>query len=534
MESNTTELGIANDLTITQVLQALIDTGMRDFCISPGGRNAPLLAHIKLIPQLRSLYFYDERSAAFFALGLIQSTNRPVAVITTSGTAIAHLLPAAMEAYYKGIPLVLLTADRPRRFRGSNAPQTAEQVGIFGQYAPSALDIAGTENCDLREWDRRSPLHINICLEEPNQLPLPEQSQLIVRQSPVPTFSADLDNVSRSLNLFLESAANPFVVVGGLPADARESVVQFLLKLKAPVYLEAISGIREDPRLESIAIRRSDRLWNAAEAAHYPIDSIIRIGGIPTFRLWRDIEEREGKIKVFSINDVPFSGLSWGTISPVPLYEFFQHHQVKQHKNNDHAAEWLKSDRIYCSRLLDLIESEPTSETGLIHALSKKIPQRARIFLGNSLPIREWDLAATWQNRHYDLYATRGLNGIDGQTSTFYGMCVQNRSNWGILGDLTALHDMSAPWILSHLPDLSANLVIINNGGGKIFERIFKQKELQNCHHVHFEPLAQMWGLDYQKWFRIPEELGEDGQRIIEIIPDNDASQRFWKGAAQL
>lgn len=534
MESNTAESRLANDLTVSHVLQALIDTGVRDFCIAPGGRNVPLIAQIKLEPQLRSLFFYDERSAAFFALGLAQSSNRPVAVITTSGTAIAHLLPAAMEAYYTAIPLVLLTADRPRRFRGSNAPQTAEQVGIFGQYAPIALDIADGETCDLSSWNRRSPLHVNLCLEEPNQRPLPEQSSLKIGTTAPMISDHNIHEVAQAFDQFLKGVNHPFVVVGKLPLEAREAVITFLLQLNAPVYLEAISGIREDPRLEQIAIRRSDRLWDAAEAARYPLDGIIRIGGIPTFRMWRDIEEREGMIQVFSINELPFSGLSWGAITPVPLYDFFRQYSLDRSYDSLQGAAWIAADKSYQKNLSALIASEPTSETGLIHALSQKIPQRARIFLGNSLPIREWDMASTWENRHFDLFASRGLNGIDGQTSTFYGLCTPNSSNWGIIGDLTALHDMSAPWILSHLPDLSANLVIINNGGGKIFERIFKQKEIQNCHRAHFAPLAEMWGLDYERWNRIPQELGPDRQRMIEIVPDEDASQRFWKGVLTL
>ena len=143
-----TNLGIARE-----ILERVRAAGVTDFCVCGGSRNGPLLAVVS-----GTVYtFVDERSAAFFALGRIKRDDRPVAVITTSGTAAAELLPATIEAYYSGAPLVLITADRPARFRGTAAPQSIEQVGLFGAYAAT----------DFERWDRRKPLHINIEFDEP-------------------------------------------------------------------------------------------------------------------------------------------------------------------------------------------------------------------------------------------------------------------------------------------------------------------------------------------------------------------------------
>jgi len=128
--------------------------GVDDFCVCAGSRNAPLLA---VLADARVYSFVDERSAAFFALGRTKRDGKPVAVVTTSGTAAAELLPAAIEAHYSGAPLILVTADRPARFRGTGAPQSIEQLGLFGGYA--ATEVEG--------WDRRSPLHLNIEFDEP-------------------------------------------------------------------------------------------------------------------------------------------------------------------------------------------------------------------------------------------------------------------------------------------------------------------------------------------------------------------------------
>jgi 2-succinyl-5-enolpyruvyl-6-hydroxy-3-cyclohexene-1-carboxylate synthase len=133
--------------------------GVREFCVCAGSRNAPLLAVLgesDAESDARLFSFVDERSAAFFAVGRIKLHGSPVAVVTTSGTAVAELLPAAIEAFYSGLPLVLISADRPARFRGTGAPQAIEQVGLFGVYAET----------ELAAWTRTRPLHLNVELEE--------------------------------------------------------------------------------------------------------------------------------------------------------------------------------------------------------------------------------------------------------------------------------------------------------------------------------------------------------------------------------
>ena len=132
------------------------DAGVEEFCVCAGSRNSPLL-YVLGSSDARLFSFVDERSAAFFALGRIKQHARPCAVVTTSGTAAAELLPAAIEAHYSGLPLILISADRPGRFRGTGAPQSIEQVGIFGVYAETSLSM----------WSGMRPLHLNIEFDEP-------------------------------------------------------------------------------------------------------------------------------------------------------------------------------------------------------------------------------------------------------------------------------------------------------------------------------------------------------------------------------
>lgn len=148
---------MSNIAAARRLIGDLRAAGVEEFCVCGGSRNAPLIAVLAADDGVRKWSFVDERAAAFFALGRAKLTGRATAVITTSGTAAAELLPAAIEAYYSGVPLVLITADRPARYRGSGAPQAIEQLGLFGVYAET----------ELAQWSRIRPLHCNIEFEEP-------------------------------------------------------------------------------------------------------------------------------------------------------------------------------------------------------------------------------------------------------------------------------------------------------------------------------------------------------------------------------
>ncbi len=144
-----------------QLIREIREAGADDFCVCAGSRNSPLLVVLGEMASAASgprlFSFVDERSAAFFALGRTKLSGRPAAVVTTSGTAVGELLPATIEAYYSGLPLLLITADRPARYRGTGAPQAIEQLGIFGPYASVSMET----------WTHDEPLHINIEFDEP-------------------------------------------------------------------------------------------------------------------------------------------------------------------------------------------------------------------------------------------------------------------------------------------------------------------------------------------------------------------------------
>ena len=167
------------------------------------------------------------------------------------------------------------------------------------------------------------------------------------------------------------------------------------------------------------------------------------------------------------------------------------------------------------------------SETSFVNQISKVIRTNSRVYIGNSMPIRHWDMFATHENKNLLIEASRGMNGIDGQLSTFLGFaCESAPENWGIFGDLTVLYDFAGIWMLKQRPNLNVNFVVMNNFGGKIFSRVLSGQEgefCQNCHELDFKYFAKMWRLSYKKITNPAQlkKLNLKTSSLIEIIPES-------------
>ena len=284
---------------------------------------------------------------------------------------------------------------------------------------------------------------------------------------------------------------NPLIILGSLAISDRPRVRE--LVANATVYAEPLSGLREE--LAGIAIHNERTLHRAT------FDEVIRIGNVPTFRYWRDLETRD--VPVTHYSRLPFTGLTRGAMRSLDELPAIT-------ANRDEAL--YAFDRQQSSRIARILDDEPESELAMLRQLSRQLPDNARIYLGNSLPVREWDLAATRDQRGFEYEANRGANGIDGQLSTFFGWCAPNAANVAIVGDLTALYDLNAPWIVPQL-EASFRIVIINNRGGRIFERVATadRRLVINDHDLRFDKWGGMFGID-----------------ITELRPDNEASRRVW------
>lgn len=508
------------NLLIRSTLTALARLGVSEVCVAAGARNAPVITAILESDGVKVWSFFEERCAAFFALGRIQADRVPVAVLTTSGTAVAELLPAVIEAHYQGLPLVLLTADRPRRYRGSGAPQAIEQKDIFGPYVSACIDV---EQGTSISWPSRisdRPLHINICLDEPLDVELrgidflKHHPQAALKPATPPEFTLQREPTA--------------VIVSGLhPLEAREAA-PVLRQLGLPIIAEATSNLwghwPDRPKLDHL-------LQPAPEASFHALDirQVIRIGGVPSSRWWRDLENRP-EIWVTNVSRLPFPGLA--------------------RKEQVQSLPWTALDAIRAhtlppatharpQKLLQpLLSHFPLSEPAWMREITSVFSAFDRVFIGNSLPIREMNLAMRCPEQGVEFYANRGANGIDGIVSTWLGVSASSRSSWLIVGDLSALYDLAAPWIMPQLPQGNRRLVVINNEGGRIFSRVKSLRGLsedarqviENHHRVSFEHWARLWGLAYVRSTR-PQHLLDlpEGACLIEVLPDAAETEAFYK-----
>lgn len=515
-----------NSALAQTLLLHLAQLGVREVCVAAGARNVPLISALLASQGLTTWNFFEERSASFFALGRIMAERRPVAVLTTSGTAVAELLPAVIEAYYQGLPLILVTADRPSRYRGSGAPQAIEQPGIFGGYAEKTIDLEGHGYDAV--WPKAAgckPIHINVCLDEPLRC---ENVGVDFSAWDSPALSAQPASPAmvEVLEKFLSKREGLAVLAGGLHPQEAARLTAPLARLGVPIVAEATANLRA-PELAPLLVTGGEKAL-----ANLSPTRVLRLGSVPSWRWWRDLENRSG-VHVMHLSNAPFPGLARYqgiAVQPLALLE-----QVSLPPASTDGA--IASHRASVQdRLAHLIETHPLSEPAWMRHLGAVIPASARVFLGNSLPIREWNLAAPCQAV---AFANRGANGIDGLVSTFYGLGVGAEESWLVIGDLSALYDLSAPWIAAQLPPGRRRIAIINNGGGKIFSRVESLRSLdaparqviENRHALGFEPWAQLWGLPYRSATQ-PAHLHDlpASDLILEIRPDDDQTEAFWGG----
>jgi 2-succinyl-5-enolpyruvyl-6-hydroxy-3-cyclohexene-1-carboxylate synthase len=530
---------------ITKTLAALLARGVEEFVVCPGARDAGIieaLAGMEAGGAVRLWTHFEERGAGFFALGRTMA-GCPCAVVTTSGTAVAELLPAVVEAHYQRRPLVLLTADRPAAFRGSGAPQAIEQAGIFGPYVEGCDDIgtAPEASAPLGGWSGTRPWQVNLCLGE-EEFGAEGRSDLPETAAPAEAAAAqntgggrtDLGGMARFLR---ECAGRGLVVMlGDLEPEDREEVFHFLMDLGAPVVAEATSGLREI--LADLALPDADRILAAN-----PPDRVLRLGGVPSGRFWRDLENLP-EVGVCSVTRAGFAGLARESMVVAGAVERTLRGLGPVDPCGDPGG-FLRRAAGARARLDECLGAFPDSEPGMMRILSVYASLGSSVFLGNSLPIREWNEFAQWTRPVTDVRASRGANGIDGQISTWLGATAESADAWAAVGDLTALYDLAAPALLAQTEPVGRVLAVVNNSGGRIFDRVPRLRKLsvrareilRAAQNARFGHWAAMWEMEHIA-VRAADEFEALEQRdparplLLEIIPDEAQTAGFTEARA--
>ena len=436
------------------VVRQIIESGITDVVISPGSRNAPLSLAFFAAAERGLITVHvriDERTAAFFALGIIKATGRPVPVVCTSGTAVANYHPAVLEAHHTNAPLLVLTADRPAMLRKTGANQTTEQARIFGKAVRYFADIDGPVYPMELPLDslRIGPVHLNLQFDEPL---LPDDSSDWVSEIVV----APKNFVTRSKpgTLRLVGARGVVVIGHDRAGLSVEEITEFTKVLGWPV-------IAEDPLSFPDAIAHASIFLTSQEIRSTLIPQSVLVIGRTT--LSRSINAFIKSSPIQYVVDprtatVDTDRQADRIFTSLPILQ-----GVIQ--SDDWIATWNK----VAERTKKLVASlDGWNEAVIARTIAAGIPNESAVFVSSSRPIRDLEGFALPRGG-VDTYANRGLAGIDGNISTALGIAYAHKSTIAILGDLSFLYDLTG---LINKEDINCRIIVINNDGGGIFSTL--------------------------------------------------------------
>jgi len=348
--------------------------------VCSGARNLSLINALTQHDEVVIWSHFEERAAGFFALGRMMDSREPCAVITTSGTAVAELLPATIESFYQARPLVVISADRPTEFRGTGAPQAIEQVGILGNYVEHCKDIVDGVDALFNGWSGRKPIHLNVCLGEELNLAKVEPVE-IGEWKP----EREKIDVSPFIRFFDDIWQGVVVMVGGLEPEDRGEVLHFLQKIKAPVVADATSGLRE--LLGDLCLVNADSILLESKPG-----KILRIGDVPVGRFWRDLENLTD-VEVLSLTRTGFSGLARESqVVKGDISRILKGAAASEFEEVGDVVDLMNGNGRRASQLAELLEAYPESEPAMVRLLSVYAYTGESLYLGNSCkPWGEWD-----------------------------------------------------------------------------------------------------------------------------------------------
>ena len=456
----------------SELIAGLADAGVEVALVSPGSRNTPLTLAAIAERRIRDLNVRDERSAGFIALGLAKATGIPAVVICTSGSAAAHYLPAVVEANQSGTPLVVVTADRPWHLRGTGAPQTMDQVTLYGSHAKYFLDAsvdprrAGFGAAVAAVEDPPGAAHLNVSFDEPL---VPEAE---VR--PVEAGTADVERIRWEPTGIIGALAGQRVAIvasGRMRPGFADVVAGVARRLDAPILADpqaAVSGPNVIHTSDLLVAAHDDDGNRLVTGALAP-DVFIRLGPLPTSKpLWQWMESSGiPQIHIESTRLADPLGSASTTVVMDPT-EVLANEPVPE-ASTGYADRWRSLDEIASKAMGSALDDLPfPNEPEIARSVADHAPAGATLWLASSRPIRDVDAFARRRSDRLVL-ANRGVNGIDGTISSAIGAALDGTPVVLLIGDVAALHDATALSEAAHL-EVPLRIVVVNNDGGGIFE----------------------------------------------------------------
>jgi 2-succinyl-5-enolpyruvyl-6-hydroxy-3-cyclohexene-1-carboxylate synthase len=551
--------GISDKRGVQQLVFALHHIGLKHVVISPGSRNAPLTISFAQHPEFNTYTIPDERSAAFYALGMAEELQEPVAVVCTSGSALLNYAPAVAEAFYRSIPLVIISADRPLEWIDHGDGQTIRQTGALSNHimaeialheAPLTPEQESENTSNIHQlvpylcgnW--RGPVHINFPFNEPlyNSIDIHLASPIPAISFPPPTngslSEADLNHVRETWL----SKKKIMIICGQLPYSAKlqHSLHELASYGEIAVLIENTSNLSGRHFIQCI-----DRTLNSITEEYtvsFQPDLLITIGGaviskrIKAFlRNTEDLEHWNIGYEFPEMDTYRHLSRSF-ELSPETFIKLLPLPKMDAHKSR-FGEQWKQLDYLIQQRQELFFQTDSFHDIHVFNYLMDVIPDDSKLHMANSSVVRYCQLFDPISSIRYT--CNRGTSGIDGSTSTAIGAAIANPAiiHTFISGDLSFFYDSNALWN-RHLPS-NVRIIVINNGGGGIFKIIpgpektaeledyfvakqsFSAEYICKAFHVHYQRATNMQELDnvMQSFYM---EKSDQRPVVLEIFTDGD------------
>lgn len=548
---------------MNEYIAALVDEfyqlGVRHAVFSPGSRSTTMAMLFKEHEGFETYMNIDERSASFMALGIAKAHKEPTILVCTSGSAVAHYLPAILEAQYSGVPLIVLSADRPHTLLHVGAPQTVDQHKIFGTAVNYFEELAVPQEAHYYTYPRqvarksymkamdtkKGPVHINVPLFEPlvpelsrNHFEAGRSSFKVVK----PNYS-DIFACGEGNNL-LERYERILILAGPqIDVDEADMIRSFGEALQAPILADPLSNVRGCGTSKVVistydALLAGKALWHELKP-----DCVIQFGQIVVSKRvqqmiasWTDLEYIEVNPTMDSMNPTGKT-----TMHVQACIDVFTHLYGKNNNSDEYLKIWQRLEQEGKKQLSTVIDEPHCFEGRTIRELQEHIPEDGQVFVANSMTIRDFDYFWFSGESKAVLYGNRGVNGIDGTISTALGLAANGKPTYLVTGDLSLFHDLNG-LAVAKTHNLNLTIILHNNDGGGIFEYL-PQKGTKHFDYLFstsqgldYSGAAKLYGCGYTK-ITSPDELSavlanvssETGVHIIEIPTNREYSRQLHK-----
>lgn len=560
-----------NLLWASILIEELTRHNITQFFISPGSRSSPLTTAAARHQKTESIVHFDERGAAFAAVGYARASHRPAALVCTSGTAVANYLPAVVEASMDRLPLVLLTADRPPELQTCDANQTIAQPGIFSHFVRYELnlpcpDIAMSANALLSTVDAavyaalkspRGPVHINCPFREPLD-PVHDQRDYRPYLARVEDWLSSGVPWSRALHTplgcatsdihvlaeYIRESENGIVVVGQLESESDcDAALALSERIGWPLLPDIQSGLRLGLTHPNVISNYDCMLLLPGQSEKLLPDTVLHVGGrVTSKRLLRWLDQVraaryvaiDGVVREFDPNHQVTLRLPVAVSAVTD--ELTKHFTSSPLTQN--LAAWQKWSDTVDRTTGSIVGGTTLHEPSVAHLLSQLLSNRHALWLASSLPIRLMDMYAANSGAAVPVGANRGASGIDGTIAAAVGFAHGLRRPLTVLiGDLAFLHDLNS-LALVRASQQPITIVLLNNNGGGIFgllpiaeyDDVF-ERYFTTPHGLTFELAAAQFGIEYTQVrtldeFQIAYIAGRDSghSSVIEVMVNREAT----------